>query len=256
MAELVTAGAALVTLLLLAPWLALMPLTALAVVVIVYSFELIAPGEFLAIRRVRHAEFNWAVVAFLGVAFLGTLKGILVAVILSLLALVQQEVNPPVYAIGRKRGTDVFRPLSARHPHDETWHGLLLLRAEGRLFFANAHGVLTRMRAEVDRHRPKAVVGFWIDRAPVTNAQFRKFVKATGHVTLAERRADPAAYPNALPELLAPSSIVFVPPPGPIGTGDPYRLVAVAERGELAPPRRARQLDQEPQPPSRGACGP
>lgn len=75
---------------------------------------------------------------------------------------------------------------------------------------------------EAPAHRV-VVEGFWIDRSPVTNAQFRKFVKATGHVTLAERPADPADYPDALPELLAPASIVFVPPPGPIGTGDPYR---------------------------------
>jgi formylglycine-generating enzyme required for sulfatase activity len=81
-----------------------------------------------------------------------------------------------------------------------------------------------------DRHYPEeapahrvSVEGFWIDRAPVTNAQFLKFVKATGHVTLAEQPADPADYPGALSELLVPSSIVFVPPPGPIGTGDPYR---------------------------------
>ncbi|MCP9839251.1 SulP family inorganic anion transporter [Synechococcus sp. J7-Johnson] len=182
-AELVTAGAALATLLLLAPWIALMPQAALAVVVIVYSFELIAPGEFLAIRRVRHIEFRWAVVAFLGVVFLGTLKGILVAVILSLLALVQQEVNPPVYAIGRKRGTDVFRPLSARHPHDETWPGLLLLRAEGRLFFANAHGVLTRMRAEVDRHQPRVVV---LDGSAVIDLEY----SALKVLTEAERQLD------------------------------------------------------------------
>jgi len=81
-----------------------------------------------------------------------------------------------------------------------------------------------------DHHYPEespahrvALEGFWIDRAPVTNAQFRKFVKATGHTTVAERPADPAAYPDALPERLAPASIVFVPPPGPIGTGNPYR---------------------------------
>ena len=63
---------------------------------------------------------------------------------------------------------------------------------------------------------PVAVDGFWIDRTTVTNAQFRKFVKATGHITLAERPADPADYPEARPELLVPASIVFVPPPGPI----------------------------------------
>lgn len=183
MAELVTAAAALLTLLLLAPWIALMPLAALAVVVIVYSFELIAPGEFLAIRRVRHAEFHWAVVAFLGVVFLGTLKGILVAVILSLLALVQQEVNPPVYAIGRKIGTDVFRPLSSRHPRDETWPGLLLLRAEGRLFFANAHGVLTRMRAEINQHQPRVVV---LDGSAVIDIEY----SALKVITEAERRLD------------------------------------------------------------------
>lgn len=75
---------------------------------------------------------------------------------------------------------------------------------------------------EAPAHRVR-VKGFWIDRSPVTNAQFQAFVKANGHITLAERSADPSQYPGALPELLQPSSIVFVPPPGPIGRGDPYR---------------------------------
>ena len=75
---------------------------------------------------------------------------------------------------------------------------------------------------EAPAHRVH-VEGFWMDRTPVTNAQFLKFVKATGHLTLAERPADPALYPDALPERLAPSSIVFVPPAAPVGTGDPYR---------------------------------
>lgn len=70
---------------------------------------------------------------------------------------------------------------------------------------------------------PVEVGGFWMDRTPVTNAQFQKFVKATGHITLAELRADPALYPDALPERLAPASIVFIPPAAPMGLGDPYR---------------------------------
>lgn len=75
---------------------------------------------------------------------------------------------------------------------------------------------------EAPAHRVH-VEGFWIDHAPVTNARFLKFVKATGYRTLAERPADPAHYPEAAPERLAPASIVFVPPPGPVGQGDPYR---------------------------------
>lgn len=54
--------------------------------------------------------------------------------------------------------------------------------------------------------------GYWIDRAPVTNAQFARFVKATGYVTLAERKPDPKAYPDAPPEMLVPGSVVFSPP--------------------------------------------
>ena len=75
---------------------------------------------------------------------------------------------------------------------------------------------------EAPAHRVE-VDGFWIDRTTVTNAQFQKFVKATGHITLAEQAADPNLYPDARPELLQPASIVFVPPPRPIGKGDPYQ---------------------------------
>ncbi|MCP9848650.1 SulP family inorganic anion transporter [Cyanobium sp. Morenito 9A2] len=158
MAELITAAGAALTLLLLAPLIARMPIAALAAVVVVYSFELIAPGEFLAIRRIRVTEFHWALIAFAGVVLLGTLKGILVAVVVSLLALAQQEMNPPVYALARKDGTDVFRPISPEHPGDQTWTGLLLLRAEGRLFFANAQSAATAMRHQIDAAQPKVVV--------------------------------------------------------------------------------------------------
>jgi sulfatase modifying factor 1 len=81
-----------------------------------------------------------------------------------------------------------------------------------------------------DRHYPeeapahKARVGrFRIDAHAVTNAQFKRFVEATGHVTLAERPADPKDYPGAVPELLVPSSAVFQKPPGPVSLADPYQ---------------------------------
>ena len=53
---------------------------------------------------------------------------------------------------------------------------------------------------------------FWMDRTPVTNEQFRRFVSATGYVTYAEIPPDPKDYPGALEHMLKPGSLVFVPP--------------------------------------------
>jgi len=158
LAEFVTAAAALATLLLLAPLIALMPQAALAAVVVVYSLGLIQPGEFLAIRSVRKIEFRWALIALVGVMLLGTLKGILFAVIVSVLALAQQAYSPPVYALGRKRGTDVFRARSDEHPDDETWPGLLILRTEGRAFFVNAQQIGDKMWPLLEQEKPSVVL--------------------------------------------------------------------------------------------------
>lgn len=78
-----------------------------------------------------------------------------------------------------------------------------------------------------DRHYPEeapvhrvCIDGFWIDRTPVTNADFRTFVRATGYVTMAERRPDPKDYPGALPHMLKPGSLVFKPPRGAVELHD------------------------------------
>ena len=66
------------------------------------------------------------------------------------------------------------------------------------------------------------VAGFWIDRYQVTNAAFRRFVKATGYVTVAERAPRAEDYPGAPPENLVPGSIVFKQPPGRVDLGNHY----------------------------------
>jgi len=158
LAALVTAVVSLATLLVLAPLIGLMPQAALAAVVVAYSIDLIQPGEFLVIRRVRRIEFRWAVIAFVGVVLLGTLQGILVAVIASLFALAQQAYDPPVHVVGRKRGTDVFRPRSSEHPDDESWPGMLILRIEGRAFFLNAQRIGDRMTQFIATEQPTLVI--------------------------------------------------------------------------------------------------
>src|SRR5205823_1240765 len=64
------------------------------------------------------------------------------------------------------------------------------------------------------------VDGFWMDDHPVTVTEFRRFVKATGHVTVAERAPDPADFPDADPAQLVPGSLVFRKPPGPVPLDD------------------------------------
>jgi formylglycine-generating enzyme required for sulfatase activity len=78
-----------------------------------------------------------------------------------------------------------------------------------------------------DKHYPEeapvhrvTVDAFWIDRTPVTNREFRKFVDETGHVTFAEIPPDPKDYPGALPHMLKAGSLVFSPPNRPVDTRD------------------------------------
>jgi high affinity sulfate transporter 1 len=168
-ASLVTAGAALATMLFLAPILGLMPNATLAAVVIVYSVGLIKPSEFRAIRSVRTMEFRWALVACIGVLLLGTLRGIVVAIIVSMIGLASQSAYPRVYVIGRKRGEDVLRPLSPEHGDDETFEGLLILRPEGRLFFVNAQEVGRQIQALVAKYQPRVLV---LDMSRVSDIEY------------------------------------------------------------------------------------
>jgi len=157
-AEIVTASVALAAVLFLAPVLALMPQATLGAVIIVYSMGLIQPKEFRAILEIRQTEFIWALTAFAGVVLLGTLKGIVVSIILSLFALAYQVADPPVYVLGRKPGTNVFRPRSPEHPEDTTYPGLLLLRLEGRVFFANAQLIGQKLMLLMNEAKAKVVV--------------------------------------------------------------------------------------------------
>jgi anti-anti-sigma factor len=114
-------------------------------------------------------EFRWALIACAGVLVFGTLMGIVVAIIASMIGLASQSAYPRVYVIGRKRGADVLRPLSAEHPDDETFEGLLILRPEGRLFFVNSQNVADQIKALVAQHTPRVVV---LDMSRVPDVEY------------------------------------------------------------------------------------
>jgi high affinity sulfate transporter 1 len=177
-AGLATAAVTLLTMLLLAPLLGLMPHAVLAAIVIVYSVGLIKPADFRSILRIRKTEFIWALAALIGVMLLGTLKGILVAIIVSLVALAQQSASPRLYVLGRKRGTNVFRPRAPADAGDETFPGLLIVRLEGRVFFLNAERIAEQLRILIAEAKPRVVL---IDLSGVFDVEYsalKMFIEA------------------------------------------------------------------------------
>jgi len=179
-ASLITVATTAAVLLFLAPIVGLMPQATLATVVIVTSLGLIDIADLAAIRRVRNVEFRWALVAMLGVIVLGTLRGILAAILVSMVALLRQANNPAVYVLGRKPGTDVFRPRTSAHPEDESIPGLLVLRPEGRIYFANAQRVIDKALLLVETTPSATVV---LDLSAVPDVEY------TGLKSLSELEA-------------------------------------------------------------------
>ena len=98
--------------------------------------------------------------------------------------------------------------------------------------------------------RKVEVDGFWVDEHPVTVREYRRFVRATGYVTVAERPLDPARYPGADPALLHPGSLVFFPTDGPVDLRDVtqwWRYVPGASwRHPRGPGSTLDGLDQHP----------
>jgi sulfatase modifying factor 1 len=115
-------------------------------------------------------------------------------------------------------------PSSTTAPSSESTVGMRWIPpGEFTMGTDDAHGMANERPA-----RRVRVNGFWIDEHTVTNAQFARFVEATGYVTTAERQPDwdeiekqlPAGTPKPDTSVFVPGSAVFTPPPGPVPRGD------------------------------------
>jgi MFS superfamily sulfate permease-like transporter len=129
---------AIVLLLLVAPAaLRNLPQPILAAVVITAAIGLVDAGAVRRLYRVRRPEFVLWLTAFLGVALLGVLVGILVAIVLSLGDFVRRAWRPYDAVLGREDELKGYHDLE-RHPNARLVPGLLLYRFDAPLFFANA----------------------------------------------------------------------------------------------------------------------
>ncbi|HEV8166372.1 MAG TPA: SulP family inorganic anion transporter [Actinomycetota bacterium] len=136
LAGVVTAAVTVLALTLLAPLLADLPQAILGAIVLVAAIGLVNLAPLRRIRAIRQRDFWLGLVALVGVLVLGVLRGVLEAVVISLLVLLHELDHPRIVA-------------GERAP------GLLVIRPQGRLFFANARRVVDRIAAIAADRRPQ-----------------------------------------------------------------------------------------------------
>ena len=167
---LIAAGLTILTLLFLTDYFESLPVATLAAVVIVALIDLI---DFAALRdfyrvyssRLGRAygfaarmDFVAAVAAMLAVMIFGTLAGLFIGVLVSLLLLLYRASRPPVAELGRVPGASGHFSDLDRHPENRRVEGITVLRVEGGLFFANADAIAAEIRRAAQRDDVHAIV--------------------------------------------------------------------------------------------------
>jgi len=147
-----------VTMLVLMPLFQNLPEAVLGAIVIAAVTHLVDIGALRRLRRVDHTDFLLALICFSGVLVFGILMGLLIAVVVSLLALVFRAYRPSAAVLGRAPGAIDDEALRYRglddHPDCETFPGLVILRVDGELFFANARWFRDTVRSLVRGQSP------------------------------------------------------------------------------------------------------
>lgn len=167
---LITAGLTMLTLLFLTGYFESLPTATLAAVVIAALIDLIdfsALRDFYRVYTSRlgkaygfaaRADFIGAVAAMLGVMIFGTLSGLFIGVLISLLLLLYRASRPPVAELGRVPGAGGHFSDLDRHPDNQRLDGIAVLRVEGGLFFANAAPVAAEIHRVAERDDVRAIV--------------------------------------------------------------------------------------------------
>jgi len=164
-----------------------LPKAVLAAIVLVAVTGLVDIGEIRNLRRVSRLEFRVAMTALVGVLLLGILKGVLLAVIGSILLLLHRVAVPHVALLGRIPGTNRFSDL-ARHPDNERIARVAIFRVEGPLLYFNVEHVLGEVLKHVNAAADVVLVVFDLSTSPYVDlAGARMLEKLCGE--LAERDA-------------------------------------------------------------------
>jgi sulfate permease, SulP family len=157
--SLVTASSVALVLLFLASLFVYVPEPVLGAIVLVAALGLIDVAGLRRIRHLRLDDYVFGVIAALGVLALGALPGLLLGVVVSLVTLFWKLNHPPIFILGRKPDTDVFREMG-HDPADIVYEDLMIARVESGLYFGNSQRVADRLSRMVDDapHRPRTLL--------------------------------------------------------------------------------------------------
>jgi len=144
-----------------------MPQSALAAIIIAASLSLFDVGELRHLWSVRKSEFVLATASILGVALVGVLQGIVIAVVISIFQLFMRAWRPYAAVLGRPEDIPGYHDIT-RYPDASQIPGLLMIRWDAPLFFANANLFKKKIRTLIVQADPSPV---WIVVAaePVTD---------------------------------------------------------------------------------------
>jgi len=153
MVSIIAAVIILITIVALTPLFYALPEATLGAIVIHAVWHLINFKKLARYRRVTQLDFWTAVVALVGVLTLGILQGLLLAALIGLLALLIGTKTRSTSILGRVPGEKIYLGLE-NFPEGETYPGLLILRFDGSLYFANAPDAANELRAAVEMSDP------------------------------------------------------------------------------------------------------
>ena len=129
-------------------WFYALPEATLGAIVIIAVSSMVKVEKLKHLYHVRRADFMLALVALLAVLTFETLQALLIAVIVSIFALVWRSSQHKLAVLGRVPDRLDFSDVR-RHPENQTIHGLLMVRPENGLFFANAAGMREAIMGEI-----------------------------------------------------------------------------------------------------------
>ena len=159
-AGIVTSAVIALTLAVAAPVFRPLPKAALAAVVFMAATSLFDIGEARRLWRVKRSDFYLLLLAFSATLLLGIEKGIAVAVVASLVVILQKTSRPHIAVLGRLPGTHLFRNVE-RSPSAVTTPGVLVVRVDAPLYFANAEYLKEKLeRVAAEREEDLQVLVF------------------------------------------------------------------------------------------------